>query len=204
MISKNEAEENLLKIFYDVKLDQNLKKKPTHVKIVEFEETQDLNDLDHYYNIKDGILQIGIRANSLEQGIPFIAVHMASDSAKKWHEEYLSNHWGSFFIFECTIFLIMMLVILILKYYPGKLIGILIDIIGTGIFTFFFVYHIKWKKRILVRFKGFFKNTGIILPEEILKKYAKKTLNDLEMKTTDFSQYFIAFLLILNWIFALY
>ena len=45
----------------------------------------------------------------------------------------------------------------------------------------------------------FFKNTGIILPEETLKEYAKFTLNDNVVKATNFSQYSIAFLILLTW-----
>ena len=59
----------------------------------------------------------------------------------------------------------------ILDMFSIKIIGILLIIAETGGFIYFIVRYLKWKKRNLVRFKEFFKNTGIFLPEETIKKY---------------------------------
>ena len=55
MLSKVEAEEKLLKIFYDVKLDSIFEENPISAKI-EFEETKKIDDLDDYFNFKDNVL----------------------------------------------------------------------------------------------------------------------------------------------------
>ena len=66
MISKEEAEGKLLKIYYDVKLDRYFKKNPTVAKIEVFEETKEPDEFDHFYGIKDDELKLGIWANNLE------------------------------------------------------------------------------------------------------------------------------------------
>ena len=202
MITKEEAEEKLLKIFYDVKLELYYKKNPTKAIISEFEETQDPDDLDYFYRIEGDELNMGIRANSFEQGISYIAVHMARESAKEWREEFLSCHWGSFFILQVGISLIMMITVLILKFFPVIRVGIYINIIGTGVLIYFFVSYFKWRKRVMVRFKEFLNDAGIFLPEVTLKRYSKKAFFDIPI--TNFSQGFIAVLIILCWVFDLF
>ena len=198
MISKEEAEEKLLKIFYDVKLDSVFKRNPNSTKI-EFEESKDPNDLDHYFNIKDNVLQMGIRAINLEHGIPYIAVQMAGDCAKEWKDKFPHKKLSLIFILEVIISILVLIVAGILDHLSINIIGPLLIISETGGFIYFLVLYFKWKKRIIVRFKGFFKNTGIFLPEETVKRYAKFSLNDNVVRATNFSQCFIAALISLTW-----
>jgi len=195
MISKEEAEEKLLKIFYDVKLDSVFKENPIKAKI-DFEETQDLDDLDQYFNIKDDVLQIGIRANSLEHGIPYSAVQMACDSAKEWKDKFPKKRIESIFILEGVISFLVLIVAGILEHLSIIIIGLLLIISETVGFIYFLVLYSKWKKRVLIRLKEFFKNTGIFLPEETVKKYAKFSS---EMRMMDIVQGFIAFVIALTW-----
>ena len=199
MISKEEAEKKLLKIFYDVKLDSIFEENPISAKI-EFEETKKIDDLDDYFNIKDNVLQIGIRAISLEHGIPYSAVQMACDSALKWKDKFNYKILNPILIIEVIILFLVFIVAGILDIFQIKNIGILLIIAETGGFIYFIVIYLKWKKRNLVRFKEFFKNTGIFLPEETIKKYTKFSLNYITVKTTNFYQYIIALLLLGTWI----
>jgi len=199
MISKEEAEKKLLKIFYDVKLDSIFEENPISAKI-EFEETKKLDDLDDYFNIKDNVLQIGIRAISLEHGIPYSTVQMACDSALKWKDKFNYKKINPILIIEAIVLFLVFIVAGILDIFSIKIVGILLIIAETGGFIYFIVRYLKWKKRNLVRFKEFFKNTGIFLPEETIKKYSKFSLNYITVKTTNFYQYIIALLLLGTWI----
>jgi len=225
MISKEEAEGKLLKIFNDVKLDRYFKKNPTVAKIEVFEETKEPDEFDHFYGIKndelklgiwannlengiayiavqmafDDELKLGIWANNLENGIAYIAVQMAFDSAKMWREDFYCRHVN---LFSCLYLIIPLMTILfgrIIKDY-SLIAAILINIVGNGILIYFFVLTYKWKKRLLVRFKGFFENTGISLPEETFKNYSKSPLSALYI--TYFFQCFIVLLIALSWVFA--
>jgi len=164
MLSKVEAEEKLLKIFYDVKLDSYLKKYPTHVNIDMFEETKDPNHLEHFYKVKDDELVIAMWANSYEHGIPFFAVNMAHDSAIHWREDTFSKYLYLFIIFHCILPFITLFFANYFNLYSLTG-GIISNLIGTGILIYFIVSKIKWKKRVLVRFKELFKTTGVFLPE---------------------------------------
>lgn len=199
MISKEEAEEKLLKIFYDVKLDSYFKKSPTNANIKDFEETKDPDDLDEWYGIKDDKLQIGMWANSYEHGIPYFAVNMAFDSAKIWQEDSLSRHMKLFSYLHLIIPLITIIMGYFIKFH-SLLVAILINIIGTGVLIYFFVLSFKWKKRVLIRFKKLFDATGINLPEEMFKKYSKLRLSAFHI--TYLFQCFIIFLISLSWVFA--
>ncbi|MHA1623926.1 MAG: hypothetical protein ACTSWH_02225 [Promethearchaeota archaeon] len=199
MISKEEAEGKLLKIFNDVKLDRYFKKNPTVAKIEVFEETKEPDEFDHFYGIKNDELKLGIWANNLENGIAYIAVQMAFDSAKMWREDFYCRHVN---LFSCLYLIIPLMTILfgrIIKDY-SLIAAILINIVGNGILIYFFVLTYKWKKRLLVRFKGFFENTGISLPEETFKNYSKSPLSALYI--TYFFQCFIVLLIALSWVFA--
>jgi len=199
MISKEEAEEKLLKIFYDVKLDVYFKKNPTRANIKDYEETKDPDDLDHWYGIKDDELLIGMWANNYEHGISYIAIQMAFDSAKMWREDFYCRHVN---FFSCMHLIIPLMTILfgrIIKDY-SLIAAILINIVGNGVLIYFFVLTYKWKKRLLVRFKGFFENTGISLTEETFKNYSKSPLSGFYI--TYFFQCFIVLLIALSWLFA--
>ena len=172
MISKVEAEEKLLKIFYDVKLDSYLKKNPTHVNIDMFEETKDPNHLEHFYKVKDDELVIAMWANSYKHGIPFFAANMAHDSAIHWREDPLSKNMKLYLLFHFILPFIIIFLGMYVKLY--SLFGaIIINLIGTGVLFYFIVLKIKWKKRVLIRFRELFKTTGIFLPEEKLNYYSK-------------------------------
>ncbi len=200
MISKEEAEEKLLKIYYDVKLDRYFKKNPTHANIKDYEETKDPGDLDHWCGIKDDELLIGMWANNYEQGISYIAVQMAFDSAKTWHEDLICRHVKLFSYLHLIIPIITMILGYFIKFH--SLLGaILINIIGTGVLIYFFVLTSKWKKRVLIRFKELFEATSIHLSEETFKEYSKLPLS--AFKLTYIFQCFIVFLLFLSWVFAL-
>lgn len=200
MITKEEAEKKLLKIFYDVKLNQTLEKDPTHAKIAEIEETQEIDDLDHYLDVKDDILLIGMHANSFEHGIPYIAVQMAGDSAIDWKDKFNYNKLTPILITEAIIVFLVFIVAGILEKFSIYAIGLFLIIAETVGFIYFIVQYIKWNKRIVVRFQEFFKNTGIFLPEETINKYSKLALKNGFVKLTHFFQYFIAFLLLGTWI----
>ena len=178
MISKEEAEEKLLKIFYDVKLDSYFDLYPTSASIDEFEETKDPDDLDDWYGIKDDKLLIGMWANSYEHGIPFFAVIMAHGSAKHWRQDPLYKHMKLYLITILILPLILAFLVGFIKFY--SLLGaILINIVGTGTMIYFIVLKINWKKRVLIRFRELFENTGIFLPEEKIKKYSKSRFPDI-------------------------
>ena len=178
MISKEEAEEKLLKIFYDVKLDSYFNLYPTSASIDEFEETKDPDDLDDWYGIKDDKLLIGMWANSYEHGIPFFAVIMAHGSAKHWRQDPLYKHMKLYLITILILPLILAFLVGFIKFY--SLLGaILINILGTGTMIYFIVLKINWKKRVLIRFRELFENTGIFLPEEKIKKYSKSRFPDI-------------------------
>ena len=201
MISKEEAEEKLLKIYYDVKLDTYFKKNPTRANIKDFDETKDPDDLDHWYGIKNDELLIGMFANSYEHGVPYIALQMAFDSAKMWREDFLSRHMKLFSFLHLIILLITMIFGFFIKSY-SLIAAILINIIGTGVLIYFFALSFKWKKRVLVRFKELFEATSIYLSEDTFKKYSKLPLSAFHI--TYFFQCFIVLLISLSWVFALY
>ena len=145
MISKEEAEEKLLKIFYDVKLDNYFNLYPTSASIDEFEETKDPDDLDDWYGIKDDKLLIGMWANSYEHRIPFFAVIMAHGSAKHWRQDPLYKHMKLYLITILILPLILAILVGFIKFY--SLLGaILINILGTGILIYFIGLKINWKK----------------------------------------------------------
>nr|QEE14557.1 hypothetical protein DSAG12_00370 [Candidatus Prometheoarchaeum syntrophicum] len=200
MLSKEEAENKLLKIFYDVKLNETREKEPTKAKIADFEETIEHDDLDHYLDIQDDVLKIGIHANSYEHGIPYIAVQMAGDSAIDWKDKYNYNKFNPILITEGIIVFLVFFVAGILEKFSIYAIGLFLIIAETVGFIYFIVQYIKWNKRIVIRFHEFFKNTGIFLPEETIKKYSKLALKNGFVKINHFFQYFIAFLLIGTWI----
>ena len=178
MISKEEAEEKLLKIFYDVKLDNYLKKKPTHAIIDMFEETKDPNHLEHFYKIKDDELVIAMWANNYGHGISFFAANMAHDSAIHWRDDIFSKYMKLFLIFHCILPFITMFLGMYVKSY--SLFGaIIINLMGTGVLIYFIVLKVKWKKRVLIRFRELFKTTGIFLPEEKLNYYSKTLFRDI-------------------------
>ncbi|QEE14559.1 hypothetical protein DSAG12_00372 [Promethearchaeum syntrophicum] len=197
MVSKEEAEEKLLKIFYDVKLDSYFDLYPTSAKIVDFEETKDPDDLDDWFGIKDDTLNIGMFANSYEHGIPFFAVIMACDSAKYWREDSLRKRMKLYINSHLIIPLIFMTLVGFIRLY--SLIGaILLNILGTGIIIYFIVLKINWKKRVLIRFRELFENTGINLPEEEIKKHSKSRFSDLIGITI--LQGFVIFLFVISWV----
>ena len=197
MISKEEAEEKLLKIFYDVKLDSYFDLYPTQAKIVDFEETKEPDDLDDWFGVKDDILQIGMWANSYEHGIPFFAVIMAHDSAKHWREDPLGKHMKLYIYSHLILPMILMTLVGFVRLY--SLVGaILINILGTGIIIYFIVLKIKWKKRVLVRFRELFENTGINLPEEEIKKHSKSRFSDII--GISILQGFVIFVFLISWV----
>ena len=172
MISKLEAEEKLLKIFYDVKLDRYLKKNPTHANIEQFEETKDPNHLEHFYMVKGDELVIAMWANSYEHGIPFFAANMAHDSAIHWREDTFSKYLYLIFTFHCILpFISMFFTFSVNVYSPIG--AIIINVIATGVLVYFIIIKIHWKKRVLILFRGLFKSTGVFLPEEKIKYYSK-------------------------------
>ncbi|QEE14558.1 hypothetical protein DSAG12_00371 [Promethearchaeum syntrophicum] len=177
MISKEEAEEKLLKIYYDVKLDRYLKKRPSHANIDMFEETNIPDPEEHFYKVKDDELVIAMWANNYEHGIPYFAVNMAHDSALHWNEDIFSKYLKLYILFHTILPFITFILAMLVKSY--SLLGaIIIDIIGTGILIYFIILKINWKKRVLLRFRELFKNTGIFLAEERIKYYAKKLFLD--------------------------
>ncbi|QEE14560.1 hypothetical protein DSAG12_00373 [Promethearchaeum syntrophicum] len=197
MISKLEAEEKLLKIFYDVKLDRYLKKTPTHANIDMFEETKDLNHLEHFYKVKDDELVIAMWANSYEHGIPFFAVNMAIDSAESWRGDPLSKYLIIYTISHMLLPLIFFFLGYIIK--SKSLFGaILINLIVTGVIIYFVVLKNNWKKRVLIRYREFFDDTGISISEEKFKQYSKRLYNDFSSFNT--IQCFAFFLLLLSWV----
>lgn len=111
MISKEEVEEKLLKIFYDVKLDNYFKLYPTHANIVEFGETKDPDEFDDYFGIKEDELQIGMWANSYEHGVPYFAVIMVHGSAKHWGQDPLYKHMKLYILTHLILPLIMMFLV---------------------------------------------------------------------------------------------
>jgi len=170
MISKEEAEEKLLKIFYDVKLDRHFKKKPTHANIDMFEETKDPEHLEHLYFIKGNELVIAMWVNSYEHGIPFFAVNMAFDSAKSWREDPFKKYIVIYILVSLILPFLVIGLTLTTKLY---LVKIAIDLAGLEIFILLLFLKRRWKKRVQKRFKEFFKNTNITLSEQKIKKYSK-------------------------------
>ncbi len=197
MISKIEAEEKLLKIFYDVKLDRYLKKNPTHANIDMFEETKDPNHLEHFYKIKDDELVIAMWANNYEHGISFFAANMAHDSSIHWREDSLSKYLKQFLLIHSILPFITIFFVMYVDLY--SLFGaIIINLIGTGVLIYFIVLKIKWKKRVLIRFWDLFKATGVILPEEKLKYYSKTLFRDIFLIINAIHGFTI-FILFLSW-----
>lgn len=197
MISKEEAEEKLLKIFYDVKLDSYFNLYPTRADIDEFEKTKDPDEFDSWYCIKDDELLIGMWANSYEHGIPYFAVIMAIGSAKHWRQDPLYKHMKLYLLTHLILPLIFMFLVFFIRLY--SLFGaILINIVGTGIIIYFIVLKINWKKRVLTRFRELFENTGIYLPEEKIKKYSKSHFPDI--MAINIIQCFTIFLFFFIWV----
>jgi len=197
MISKEEAEEKLLKIFYDSKLDNCFKKNPTKANIQDFEETKDPAEFDHWYDIKDDELKIGMWANNYENGINYVAVQMAFDSARMWKGDFLTKHINTFSCLSLIIPLMTVLFGRLIKVY-SPIAAIIINIIGTGVLIYFMMLTFKWKKNLLVRFKEFYEDTGIILSEETFKIYSKSPLNTFVI--TYLFQCLIVFLIFLSWV----
>jgi len=201
MISKLEAEEKLLKIFYDVKLDRYYKKNPTRANIDIFEETKDPDHLDQIYRIKEGELVICMRANSYEHGISYTAVHMAHNSAKHWSEDPLSKLLKLYYLFNYALLVIFINLVIFLEYF-SLFEAILINISGTGVLIYFIVLKIKWKKRVLIRFRELFENTGVYLPEEKIKQYSKSLfLDDLQLNMVQGSTIFF---ILVSWVFIIF
>ena len=197
MISKEEAEEKLLKIFYDVKLDHHYKKKPTHANIDTFEETKNSNRLGHYYKIEGDELVIAMWATSYEHGIPYIASKMAKDSAKHYRKDFFSKHMNLFVLSHLIIPIITMSVGL-LTYQDLPPIAIIINILGSCTLIYFIILAFKWKKRTLIRLKELFKNTGIVLSEEKSRKYLR--LDFLDGGALSFMQGIIFLISIMSWV----
>ena len=197
MISKEEAEQKLLKIFYDVKLDSYLKKNPTHANIDMFEETIDPNPSEHFYKVKDDELVIAMWANSYEHGIPFFAVNMAHDSALHSRDDIFSKNLKLYLLLHCILPFITIFFAMYIDLY--SLFGaIIINLIGTGVLIYFIVLKIKWKKRVLIRFWELFKATDVILPEEKLKNYSKTLFRDIFLIINAIHGFTI-FILFLSW-----
>jgi len=196
MISKEEAEEKLLKIFYDVKLDSYFDLYPTSANIKDFGQTKDPDDLDDWFGITDDSLQIGMFANSYEHGVPFFAVIMAYDSAKFWRKDPLYKHMRLYIYSQLIFPIILMSLVGFIRLY--SLFGaILINLLGTGMIIYFIILQIKWKKRVLIRFRKLFANTSINLSEEKIKQYAKGRFT--EVVLIGVLQGFIIFLLAISW-----
>ncbi len=198
MISKEEAEEKLLKIFYDVKLDRYYKKNPTHANIDIFEETKDPDHLDQLYRIKDDELVICMRANSYEHGISYTAVHMAHNSAIHWREDPLSKIKKLYYLFNLILLTIFINLGIFLRYF-SLLEAVFINIMGTGVLIYFIVLKINWKKRVLFRFRELFENTGIFLPEEKIKSYSKSLF--LDILQLNLFQGSTIFFILVSWVF---
>ena len=197
MISKEEAEEKLLKIFYDVKLDRYLKKNPTHANIDMFEETNIPDPEEHFYKVKDDELVIAMWAKNYEHGIPFFAVNMAHDSAIHWREDIFSKYLYLFIIFHC---ILPFITLFFSNYFNLYSIAgaIIVNVIGTGVLIYFIVLKIKWKKRVLIRFRELFKTTGVFLPEEKITYYSKSLFLDISVISNAIHGFTI-FILFLSW-----
>ncbi|MHA1562777.1 MAG: hypothetical protein ACTSPA_11695 [Promethearchaeota archaeon] len=197
MISKVEAEEKLLKIYYDVKLDRYHKKNPTHANIDMFEETKDPNHLEHFYKVKDDELVIAMWANSYEHGIPFFAVNMARESAINWGDDILSKY-RKLYLFLNSILPFVSLFISFSVRLHTPLGAIITTLIATGVLIYFLVLKINWKKRVVFRFRDFFKNTDIFLPEEKLNRYSKTHFSEIFL-IINIIHGFTIFVLFLSW-----
>ena len=197
MISKEEAEEKLLKIFYDVKLDRYLKKNPTHANIDMFEETKDPSHLDHFYKVKGDELEIAMWANSYEHGIPYFAVKMSKKSAIHWGEDILYRNRKLYILFNSILPIISMFISFSVRLYTARG-AIITTSIFTGVLIYFIFLKINWKKRISVRFRDFFKNTDIFLPEDKLKLYSKKFYSEI-IFIINIIHGFSIFVLFLSW-----
>ena len=197
MITKVEAEEKLLKIFYDVKLDSYLKKNPTHANIDQFEETKDPNHLEHFYKVKDDELVIAMWANSYEHGIPYFAVKMARESAIHWSEDILFKYMKLYILFNSILPLLSIFISFSIRLYT-PLGAIITTSIATGVLFYFIVLKLNWNKRVLVRFKDFLKNTDIFLPEEKLKQYSKNSYSEIIL-IINLIHGFSIFVLFLSW-----
>ncbi|QEE14561.1 hypothetical protein DSAG12_00374 [Promethearchaeum syntrophicum] len=178
MISKEEAEEKLLKIYYDAKLDSYFDLYPTSASIEEFGETKDSDEFDSWYCIEDDKLLIGMWANNYEHGIPYFAVIMAHGCAKNWREDPLAKHMKLYAYSHLIIPIILIFLVGFISLY-SRIGAILINLLGIGIIIYFIILKIKWKKRVLIRFRELFGNTGIYLPEEKIKKYSKSRFPDI-------------------------
>ncbi|MHA1623924.1 MAG: hypothetical protein ACTSWH_02215 [Promethearchaeota archaeon] len=198
MISKVEAEEKLLKIFYDVKLDRYYKKNPTRANIDIFEETKDPDHLDQLYRIKEGELVICMRANSYEHGISYTAVHMAHNNAKNWRDDPLNKLMTLYKLIHMILPLIILLNFLFYVRFYSLFIVVLIDILGTGIIIYFIVLKIKWKKRVIFRFRELFETTGIFLSEEKIDLHSRSLFYELIM--INMLQGFTILTLLISWV----
>ena len=134
--------------------------------------------------------------NSYEHGIPFFVVIMAFDSAKHWRKDPLFKHMKLYTISHLIIPMILMTLVGFIRFY-SLFVAILINILGTGTIIYFIVLKIKWKQRVLIRFRELFENTGISLSEEKIKQYSKSRFSDII--GINILQSFTIFLFIFSW-----
>lgn len=164
-------------MFYDVKLDTYFNLNPTQASI-EFEKSEDPEYLDHAYGIEDDVLQIGMWATNYEEGISYYAVIMAHDSAKHWRDDPLAKKNKLYTLSHLIIPAITMLLGYLLKFY-SIFVGIMVNVIGTGIIIYFIWVKIQWKNRVKTRFKDLFGNTGIKLSQKKIAEYSKSSFPDI-------------------------
>ncbi|NHJ33690.1 MAG: hypothetical protein FK732_12590 [Asgard group archaeon] len=173
MLSKEEAESKLYRIFYTLEMDKTYQKSPESVEINIFETASDPEHLEHnwYFSREKNKLLVQMTAVDYEKGTQYVSGTFAFNAAWRSMKGFIFKLWG--LIQLATLALIIGFEVLgfyltTIQYYLGILPAIAICVID---FLFFYILRVR-KKRIE---KSYLENLNVIANEiesTSLEKYS--------------------------------
>jgi len=150
MLSKEEAESKLFKIYHILKMDEILQNSPKSVEINIFEEVSDPDHLEHnwFFSQDKNKLLVQMTAVNIEKGSQYVSGTFAFNAAWKSMKGFMFNQWGLIQILAIAFIIGFEVLEMYLSTIQSYFALIPIFLIGIIDFLFFYTLRIR-KKRIL-------------------------------------------------------
>lgn len=145
MLSNEEAESKLFRIYYALEMDKIYQNSPESVDIDIFEETSDPDHLEHnwYFRKEENKIFVQMTAIDYEKGSQYVGGTFAFNAAWKSMKGFIFNYWGLIqllTIVSIVGFEVLEIYLLTIQFYFALLPVILIVVID---FLFFYIIKVR-------------------------------------------------------------
>ncbi len=147
MLSKEEAESKLFKIYYTLEMDKIYQNSPESVDIDIFEETSDPDHLEHnwYFRKEENKILVQMTAIDYEKGTQYVSGTFAFNAAWKSMKGFIFNLWGLIQLLTITFIIgleVLEIYLLTIQFYFA-----LLPVIFIGFIVFFYFYTVRVRKK---------------------------------------------------------